>query len=150
MNVVVLECASCDGPVGKGITLGFSIRALGLSSNGAFTGAPKRIAIPLLESSGWLKDPQNSLLSWTVPSRCDMIQVLSRLSSIKILGDWTTWYETIALDNVQIANIKGKKKQSSRERIIFHSHSDDLNYVQSTGQLPVCAMERPDASICVC
>lgn len=54
-----------------------------------------------------------------------MIQVLSRLSSLDILGDWTTWYETMALDNVQILNTK-------------------------TGQIPVCAMSRPDASICTC
>jgi hypothetical protein len=123
-NVVILECASCQGPVGKGITLGYNLQALAKSSNGPFTGTTKRISISLTESGGWLKDTQNTLKSWAKPSKCDMIQVLSRLSKIRILGDWTTWYETVALDDVQIANIKG--------------------------ELPICAMSLPDASVCTC
>jgi hypothetical protein len=120
-NLVILECASCVGPVGPGITLGFPIKNLPYIK---FTGAPVRYTIPLLEGAGWLKDPQNTLQKWSTPSKCDIIQVLSRLSSFKILGDWTTWYESVALDNVQIANTKG--------------------------QLPLCAMSIPDASICTC
>jgi hypothetical protein len=53
-----------------------------------------------------------------------MIQVLSRLSAMRILGDWTAWYESVALDDVQFANTKG--------------------------QLPLCAMQLPDASVCLC
>jgi hypothetical protein len=107
-NVVVLECETCVGPVGKGITLGFSIAQLKATPNGMFTGAPTTISIALNEQGGWLKDSQDVLLPWTKPSQCVMIQVLSRLSKIKILGDWTTWYETVAIDNVQIANQEGK------------------------------------------
>lgn len=106
-NVVILECDECVGPVGKGITLGFNIDALIKSPNGRFQGTPMTISIPLTETAGWLKDSQNSLKSWLVPSQCDVIQVLSRLSRFRILGDWTTWYETIAIDNVQISNTKG-------------------------------------------
>lgn len=120
-NLVILECANCVGPVGPGITLGFPIKNLPYIQ---FTGAPVQYTIPLLEGAGWLKDPQNTLLKWTTPSKCDMIQVLSRLTSFQILGDWTTWYESVALDNVQISNTKG--------------------------QLPLCAMSIPDASICTC
>lgn len=110
VNAVILECADCIGPVGNGITLAFTIDALFSSPNGKFDGTPKRFSIPLTENAGWLKDPQDSLKSWFVPSQCDMIQVLSRLTKIRILGDWTTWYETVALDNVQIANTKGNQK----------------------------------------
>lgn len=124
VNVVVLECATCNGPVGKGITLGFSLKALLTSRNGAFSGSAKRITVSLLEGAGWLKDSQNTLKPWTVPSKCDIIQVLSRLSAVRILGDWTTWYESIGLDDVQIANTQA--------------------------QLPLCAMSVPDASICSC
>lgn len=124
VNVVILECDTCIGPVGLGITLGYSMGTLKKSPNGAFTGSATTITIPLHESAGWLKDPQNVLLPWYKPSQCDMIQVLSRLSRIRILGDWTTWYETVAIDNVLIANTKG--------------------------QLPLCSQLRPDASICSC
>eukprot|EP01039_Chlorochromonas_danica_P003028 gene3028-3303_t len=123
-NVVILECSTCDGPVGKGITLGYNMATLFQSRNGRFTGQSQRITINLDENGGWLKDPQNTLLPWTKPSQCDIIQVLSRLSNLQILGDWTTWYETVSLDDVQFANTQGK--------------------------LPLCAMSVPDASICTC
>jgi len=126
VNVVLLECAECDGPVGKGITLGYPISALNASPNGAFDGSPLRVSIPLKEgtATGWVKDSQNSLQAWGAASKCDLIQVLSRLSKVRVLGDWTPWHETVALDDVQLRNTKG--------------------------QLPICAMSRPDASICTC
>ncbi len=112
MNAVELECATCVGPVKGGITLGFSIGALAASTNGPFTGATLRISIPLTQSSGgkegWKKDSQNALLPWAAASQCDIIQVLSRLSRIRILGDWTTWQESVALDDVRIVNTKGE------------------------------------------
>lgn len=123
-SVVELECAECEGPVGKGITLFYSMAELAKSPNGLFKGGSLKISISLKEGVGWIKDPQNTLLSGITASKCDVIQVLSRLSHIKILGDWTTWYESIALDDVRIFNTKG--------------------------QLPLCAMSRPDASICTC
>jgi hypothetical protein len=121
-SLVELECSECAGPMRKGIKLVFPIRA---SLPGrTFKGATTQFSLSLLEGAGWLKDPQNALLNWSPPSQCDMIQVLARLSAVRILGDWTTWYESIALDNVRITNLKG--------------------------QLPVCAISRPDASLCSC
>ncbi|RYH09675.1 hypothetical protein EON65_39995 [archaeon] len=122
--MVILECDTCQGPVRKGITLGYNMQTFFSSRNGVFDGGAKRVVIQLSETGGWLKDSQNSLLSWTRPSQCDIIQVLSRLSRVRILGDWTRWYETVALDDVQVANTKA--------------------------QLPICAMSVPDASICTC
>ena len=121
VNLVELECEDCQGPIGRGIKLVFPVSAMIWTS---FNGEPAKFAVPLLEDAGWLKDPQNSLTKWTKPSKCDLIQVLSRLSSFRILGDWTTWYESVALDDVSFTNTRG--------------------------QLPICAMERPDASICTC
>jgi hypothetical protein len=141
-NVIILECESCDGPVRKGITLGYNIGTLKRSPNGPFNGTPMTISVPLHESSGWVKDSQNSLKSWTKPSKCDMIQVLSRLSKIMILGDWTRWYETVAIDNVQISNLKSKITDNYLVfRFLFFSLLD---------QLPLCSQLRPDASICEC
>jgi hypothetical protein len=119
-HLVELECNTCVGPVGRGIMLVFPVSA----AQGTFTGTTRSFTIPLLENKGWLKDPQNTLLSWRPPTQCDLIQVLSRLSAFRILGDWTKWYETVALDNVGFFNTQGK--------------------------LPLCSMQRPDASICTC
>ncbi len=102
--MIELECADCIGPVYKGIKLVFPISAS--TSASLFNGKPIEIKIPLLEGNGWLKDPQNTLLKWTPPTKCDLIQVLSRLTSFKILGDWTTWYETVSVDNIQFMNVE--------------------------------------------
>ncbi len=77
MDVVILECSTCIGPVTNGIRLTFRYN---IKNYSPFLGGIENYQIPLLETAGWLKDPQNSLLPWTTPSKCDMIQVLSRLS----------------------------------------------------------------------
>lgn len=105
--IVELECAECTGPIRKGIRLGYNMSALASSASGLFRGEPLKITISLTESGGWVKDSQDILVPWYRPSQCDIIQVLSRLSKIRILGDYTTWHETVALDNVQITNTKG-------------------------------------------
>lgn len=123
-KAVLLHCKDCTGPVYGGITLALPLGVLRKSHPSLFKGTPTEVSIKLLESAGWLKDPQNTLKQWYTPSQCDVIQVLSRLSKIQILGDWTNWYESVALDNVMISNTKG--------------------------QLPLCSMARPDASVCTC
>jgi hypothetical protein len=119
-HMVELECATCPGPVSTGITLAFPISA----SSTTFNGEATTFNVPLMENQGWVKDPQNTLQPWIKASKCDVISVLSRLSAFRILGDWTTWYESVALDDVSFSNTKA--------------------------QLPMCAMERNDASICTC
>lgn len=121
-SLVELECEQCVGPIRKGIKLVFPIRA---SSTGrSFTGISSKFTISLTEGAGWLRDPQNSLQKWTAPTKCEVIQVLSRLSSFRILGDWTSWHESVALDDVRFVNLKE--------------------------QIPICAQVRPDASECNC
>jgi hypothetical protein len=115
INVIELECTSCFGPINKGIRLGLPVTSLSTT----FTGTALVVEVILLESAGWLKDSQNSLLQWMPASQCDIIQVLSALTSLRILGDWTPWYETIALDNVMISNSKGKINTSSFTRKTF-------------------------------
>ena len=61
--------------------------------------------IPLVETSGWLMVSRYDLpVGRVLPSKCEFIQVLSCVSGFRILGDLSTWYETIALDNVFIRN----------------------------------------------
>lgn len=125
-NLVQLHCADCIGPVGKGITLVYPLAKALKEAQSAFQGGAMEqfFSLELLETSGWLKDSQNTLEEWKPPSQCDIIQVLSRLSSVRILGDLTRWYESVALDNVVFSN--------------------------KVGRIPVCAMIRPDASVCSC
>ena len=115
-NLIELECKECGYNAG--------IRLVHRFSKIHFKHAIAHFKIELLETANWLKDPQDSLKQWSAPSRCEFIQVLSRLSGLRILGDITTWYETVALDNVFLSNTKNN--------------------------VPACAMVRPDASVCTC
>lgn len=90
-----LECIDCIGPVRKGITLVYPLATLLKNNNNKkyFQNTKSEsnnnvevFRLLLNEKFGWLKDPQNTLLPWSPPSQCDLIQVLSRLSAIKILG----------------------------------------------------------------
>ena len=121
-HLVELECATCPGPVSMGITLALPVSASAAAA--AFKGDATAFVLPLLEGAGWVKDPQNSLLAWQAASKCDVISVLSRLSAFRVLGDWTQWYESVALDDVSFRNTRA--------------------------QVPLCAMEKNDASICTC
>ena len=57
---------------------------------------------PAAWAAGWIKDPKNTLLQWPLPTKCEMIEVLSGLTAVRILGDLTDWYESIALDAVSL------------------------------------------------
>jgi hypothetical protein len=121
--LATLECASCRG--GQGLRLGFfadnpppppdpgatptaaAAAAAAASANAArgsgvvLDGRTKRFSLPLAAAS-WRRDPRNSLLAWPAVADCELVQVLSALSGVTILGDWTTWYETVALDDVML------------------------------------------------
>lgn len=116
VNLVELECKQCGYKTG--ITLAYRFSKIHFEHKIA------HFKIELLETANWLKDPQDSLKQWSAPSRCEFIQVLSRLSGLRILGDITTWYETVAIDNVVVSNTKNN--------------------------IPLCAMSKPDASVCTC
>ena len=62
-------------------------------------GKPRVVSIPLTESV-WKKDPKNTLIQWSAPTQCEMVEVLGGLTSIRILGDHTKWYESVAVDKV--------------------------------------------------
>ena len=118
LHLVEIECKTCDFNRGKRIA--FPVSSLAQALDGETT----TIKLGLRETDGWLLDPKNVLLSWTKPSTCDMIQVLAGISSLRILGDFTRWYETIGLDNVALRNDKSK--------------------------LPLCAQRTADISLCNC
>ena len=39
--------------------------------------------------------------TWAPPTQCEMLQVLSHLSAVSILGDHTKWHESVSLDSPQ-------------------------------------------------
>mmetsp|Transcript_52040 Transcript_52040/g.156164 ORF Transcript_52040/g.156164 Transcript_52040/m.156164 type:complete len:319 (+) Transcript_52040:1708-2664(+) len=122
MNLVEIHCAKCD--YNRGVTVAFPLEKV----SGGFSGSTTTFSLDMKETSGWLKDPENVLLEWTVPSKCELIEVLSGIESIKILGDFTRWYETVSIDNVQFLSSKPAKR--------YH--------------LPPCAQGTPDARKCTC
>ena len=116
VNLIELECKQCGYK--NGITIGYPLTKLSVVNNLVV------VKIALLETSNWIKVLHNGVNKCLTPSKCEFLQVLSRLSGFRILGDLTNWYETIALDNVYISN----------------THNN----------IPLCAMGRPDASVCDC
>ena len=120
-NLVEIHCGKCD--MFRGITLGFP-----LSSTVGFSGETKTFSLTLDEHSGWLKDPKNVNFEWVKISKCDFIRVLSGISKMTILGDFTNWYETVIIDNVKL--------KASKPDGRYH--------------LPICAQNTPDARLCSC
>lgn len=116
--LVKLFCQQCD--TNKGVTIGFPMSAT------SFDGSTKTFTISMVETAGWLRDPENTLEAWTVPTKCDFVEVLSGLTSVQILGDFTKWYESVSLDDVSF----GKSSAVS--------------------SIPFCAQGTPDASTCSC
>lgn len=92
-NLVVMECSTCNQ--NKGVTV-----AMPLTLVFKFDGTITQFRLPLTEKAGWLKDPKNVLHPWTPPTQCELVSVLSALSSLRILGDFTQGHETVALDSV--------------------------------------------------
>lgn len=99
-NLVILECNTCNQ--NAGITL-----AMPLSTTFSYDGTTTQFSLPLNERQGWVKDPKNIILTWTAPTQCEMVSVLSALSSIRILGDFTRGIESVALDTVSLKHGQG-------------------------------------------
>lgn len=121
LNLVEITCSKCS--INRGETIGFPINA----SNG-FNGKTKRFSLEMIETAGWLKDPKNSLHQWEPISKCKFIEVLSGISNMRILGDFTRWHESVSIDNVRFVG----------------------DTPQGRYHLPVCAQKSPDARKCDC
>ncbi|GMF21549.1 unnamed protein product [Phytophthora fragariaefolia] len=100
-HLVELECATCAQF--SGITL-----AMPLSPVFSYDGTTTQFSLPLNELAGWVKDPKNIILSWGAPLQCEFVNVLSGLSAIRILGDFTRGYESVALDTVTLRHGPGQ------------------------------------------
>jgi len=94
--LVTIECSSCRG--GQGVRIGFFADA----KNVILDGKTKKFTLPLTPDK-WVKDPRNTLQPWSAIAECELVQVLTAISELSILGDWTTWFETVAIDDVFIS-----------------------------------------------
>jgi hypothetical protein len=92
--LIILECATCQG--GQGVRLGHFVESAAL-----LDGQTRKFSVPLLPAA-WRRDPRNSLAPWAAITECDLVATLRALSGLSILGDWTAWYETIAIDDVAL------------------------------------------------
>lgn len=81
LRLVELYCSACARNTGT--TLAFPLSAAGGFAGG---GAGVSFSLPLSEAKGWVKDPENSLKEATSPTKCEMAEVLSNLSELRILG----------------------------------------------------------------
>lgn len=122
-GLVELYCEYCDGPYQhKGIRLFYPL--FNLKQNTLSLSTSIQFSLQLNVGAGWYKDPQD-LMKQNIPaSKCDFLQVLSRLSDVRILGDFLYSGETVALDDVALVNFKP--------------------------EIPLCAMTKSDASVCTC
>lgn len=81
LRLVELYCSACARNTGT--TLAFPLAAAGGFAGG---GAGVSFSLPLSEAKGWVKDPENSLKEASAPTKCEMAEVLSNLSELRILG----------------------------------------------------------------
>jgi Laminin B (Domain IV) len=92
---VALECSTCNG--GSGMTIA--------QRSVAFSGGVQSFSFQLVESAsnGWRRDPKDSRITqWPTITQCNMIQVLSGLTGVRIYGDLSQGSEVIGLDSVVI------------------------------------------------
>jgi hypothetical protein len=127
LNLVKIKCASCN--YGKGVTIGCPLSQIPQ----AYNGSPQKFVLRMHESAGWVKDPKNTLVQWTRPTKCEFLEVLSGITSLEILGDFTKGYETTALDDVAFLVASSSDKQPIKGRL----------------HLPVCAQQLK-ARKCTC
>eukprot|EP01083_Nonionella_stella_P279280 950102_1 len=87
---VEIECSTCDS--GNGVIL--------VQRDVVYSGAIQQFEFPLNLSSTWVTDPKDNRASavWSAPTQCDIFDVLSGLTALRIYGDLTTGYEAIGLD----------------------------------------------------
>ena len=84
LRLVELFCSVCARNTGT--TLAFPLSVAGGFAGG---GGGVSFSLPLSETAGWVKDPENTLKTAYAPTKCEMAQVLSNLSELRILGGKT-------------------------------------------------------------
>jgi len=95
LDWVTIECESCDSGQGARI-----IRFI--DDTLRWIGNEVHMAFYLHENGRWSYDPLNSAAEFTYATQCQIAAILTNVSRIAILGDFTRGGEGIALDDVVI------------------------------------------------
>merc|ERR1712113_582028 len=98
LDWVTLECASCDG--GRGTRL---IRFIDESLQ--WDGSEQNVALRLHPTEFWRRDPLNSAhwMEYQFAKECEIAGMLTGLTRLAILGDFTRGGEGVAIDDVTIS-----------------------------------------------
>lgn len=95
LDWVSLECQSCNSGLGLRIVR-FTDEHL------TWDGRERRVELRLSPMDKWQSDPLNAALNFTWATECEIAAVLTNMSRLRILGDWTRGGEGIAIDDVAI------------------------------------------------
>lgn len=95
LDWVTLECASCDS--GRGIRL---VRFMERLFD--WDGSERRVELRLSTKELWKRDPWNSAMPFHYAGECEIAAVLTNLSRVAILGDFTRGGEGVAIDDVEM------------------------------------------------
>lgn len=145
LELAVLRCDTCVLNAGMRLVFPFAaLPAADAVAAAAFVdgGAPTPFSLALREAAGWRVDPRNSLArraDWRAPTQCEFIEALSSVAGLELLGDFTSWKESVALDAVALVAPLGDSSSGARGGAFA---------VQSS--IPLCAQGAPDASLCTC
>jgi len=93
LDWVTIECASCN--TGHGARI---IRFV--DEHLQWTGNEVHLNLELHENGRWSFDPMNSAAGYVYATQCQIAAILTNVSRIAILGDFTRGGEGIALDDV--------------------------------------------------
>jgi len=89
---VTIECESCNNYLGMNIA----------QRNVTFRGGTSSFAFQINENpyNGWRLDPHDfRIVDWAVPTREEVVSILSNVSSVKVYADFTTEAESVGFDN---------------------------------------------------
>jgi hypothetical protein len=105
-DLVVLECDTCvTATQNRGVKLYYNAQKAGASGTAApqwsFDGTTTAFVVPLTEAA-WRLDSENSNVAPVAPTQCELVQVLKRLSAVRIMGDHTKGFESVSLDSVKL------------------------------------------------
>jgi len=96
LDWVTIECASCDSGQGARMVR-FTDHLL------RWDGSERLVELKLLPVENWMRDPLNSALDFTYATECEIAAILSNVSRLAILGDFTAGGESVAIDNIAIS-----------------------------------------------
>lgn len=95
LDWITIECSSCN--TGRGLRV---VRFV--DDKFYWDGDERNIEVELLPTAGWMKDPLNTAGTFRHATECEIGAVLTDVSRVAILGDFTRGGEGVALDNVKI------------------------------------------------